>query len=203
MADPAALALRFQRTELREKAALSPAGVSCLNTAPGPRELIVTLADLDDPQDAVNALAQILPHRQAVWWACLALRLLPDLPQRAAERAAVECAETWVQTSDPAVAMRAITAAEACDSDEAAYWVAMSAYWSGPSMAPPGQQPVPPAPHLPGIAVRTALSMVRSDPALAGQVGFADLLKIGQALMMGDLGRNAQAELRERLAGVR
>jgi hypothetical protein len=202
MAAANAPALRFQRAELREKADLSATAIGLLNKAPGPVELVTGLGELDDPFDAIKALVQILPHRQSVWWACLALRLLPDLAQRKVELAAVESAETWVQTSDPAAALRAGTAAEACDSGEAAYWAAMAAYWSGPSIAPPDQHAVPPAPHLPGVAVRTALLLVQSDPILAHRVNFADLLKIGLALMNGDLGRDAQAQLRTRLAGA-
>ncbi len=196
-----ALALRFQRAELREKANLSPAGLACLNTAPGPHELVAALSEQGDARDAVFALAQILPHRQAVWWACLGVRLLPGLAARPADAAAVDVAETWVQTSAAADAARAGVAADHCHPGEAAGWTAMAAYWSGLTIAPPEQQAVVPAPHLPGVATRTALLLTAGDPALRGKIGFADLLGIGLELMRGDLGRKAQTILRERLAG--
>jgi len=197
-------ALRFQRAELREKAALSPEGLACLATAPGPRELIAELEQSAGARDAVNALAQILPHRQAVWWACLVTRLYPALAMRPSEMAAVTSAETWVQTNAPADAARALAAAEACDSGDAPHWAAMAAYWSGPTLAPPDQPPVAPAPHLPGIAVRTVLLLTVGDAAFDNALSYRDVLGIGVALMNGDLGRTTQAAVRDRLlaAGV-
>ena len=201
MASAPAIALRFQRAELEHKADLSAAGMACLLLAAGPRELVTALQASSDPRDAVYALAMMLPHRQAVWWACLGLRLLPDLAARPAELAAVEVAEAWVQSVSQSDAERAGVLADACDLGKAAGWTAMAAYWSGSSLAPRGQQAVPPAPHLPGIAARTALLLLAYEPALAGRVRLADLLAIGVDLMHGDAGRAAQTTVRARLSG--
>lgn len=196
MATSTLLALRFQRSELQTKADLSPAGLACLAETTGPQALITSLAALD-ARDALFALALMLPHRQTVWWACLAVRLLPHLTP--SEQLAVEAAESWVQTSSAADSERAGNAADLCDSGEAPGWAATAAWWAGPSLAPRGQQPVMPAPHLPGIASRTALLLTAHHEAMAGKVGLADLLGIGIDLMSGDLGRRSQAALRQRL----
>ena len=75
----------------------------------------------------------------------------------------------------------------------------MAAFWGGPSIAPRGQQPVAPAPHLPGIATRTALLLLNHEPSLGERASLADWLEIGVALMNGDNGRQAQANVRSKL----
>jgi hypothetical protein len=142
----------------------------------------------------------MLPHRQAVWWACLAVRLLPDSDTDPGNRDAIEVAERWVQSATAGDAEQAGVIAERSDSGRAPAWAAMAAFWSGPSIAPRGQQAIPPAAHLPGVAVRTAMILLTHDPVFQGRVTFGDWLDLGLALMNGGNGRDAQAKLRERLA---
>ena len=142
----------------------------------------------------------MLPRRQAVWWSCLTARLIPDLAARPAELAAIEIAESWVQTQAPEDCERAYEASQACAMNAAAGWAALGAYWSGPSLSPRGQAAVPPPPHLAGVATRTALIFTHHDAAVAGRIGYGDLLAIGMELMHGEVGRRAQAAARERIA---
>lgn len=192
--------LRFHRAELEQKAELSPAGLERLAAGGRPEQLIEALVGAELVHDAASALAMILPHRQSVWWACLSVGLLPDLAERPQERAAVEAASRWVQTVSPADAEGARIATEACDLDRAAAWTAMGAFWAGPTLAPRGQQAVAPAPHLPGVATRTALLLLGQENGLADRVTLRDLLSIGLALMHGETGQQAQAALKARLA---
>lgn len=197
---PSTIALRFQRAELEAKAALSPEALALLGAVPHPTQFLDALEQGGHHMDAVRALALMLPHRQTVWWACLCVRLLPALPLRANELAAVEAAERWVQTSSAADSDAAAQLADRCDPDRAATWAAMAAYWSGPSIAPRGQQPVPPAPHLPGVATRAALTLLPLDPMIEGQISAADCLEIGMSLLRGENGRQAQLAVQSRLA---
>ena len=197
-----AIPLRFQRQELQLRANLSKVGQVCLAKITGPQELIATLGQLGEHQDAIGALAMMLPRRQAVWWGCLCMRLLPDLPNRPAELLAVETAESWIQSQSEADAERAGTAAEMCALDSACGYVAMAAYWAGPSLAPRGQQAVPPPPYLAGVAVRAALLLAAVEPSVEGRLTLPDFLGIGTAIMHGDLGRKAQATVRDRLAAA-
>ncbi|SFF95104.1 hypothetical protein SAMN05518801_104100 [Novosphingobium sp. CF614] len=199
-AQSASIPLRFQRAELEAKADLTAEGRALLGKIAHPERLVGALVDSGNRRDAVYALALMLPHRQAVWWACMAARVLPDLERRKQDLAAVSWAERWVQGGASADAERAGELANACDPDFAPAWVATAAYWSGPSIAPRGQQAVPPAPHLPGVAARIALLLLSQDPALAGRIALGDWLEIGLALMSGGNGSQAQAELRGRLA---
>jgi hypothetical protein len=196
------IALRFQRQELQQQADLSPAGLKAVANAAGPRELIEALAEPDEARDAVAALALMLPRRQAVWWACLMARLLPDAAQTRQDAAAVDAAEAWVQTQSAEDSERAYELAEQCAQDSPARWAATAAYFSGASLAPRGQEPVPPPAHLAGVAARiTAVSLV-FHTEVSGRVSFGDLLAIGTDLMHGDLGRRRQSALRERMAGA-
>lgn len=201
MAEQPTILLRFQRAELEQKADLTPAGRKRLGETAQPGKLIDTLTADGNHRDAVYALVLLLPHRQVVWWACLAARLLPDLESRPADLAAVAAAERWVQSHDPVDALQAGAAAEACDDGLAPHWVATAAFWAGPSIAPQGLDPVPPAPFLSGIATRSALIMLSQDPSMVGKVGFSDWLEIGIALMRGDSGGQAQLALRHKLFG--
>ncbi len=201
MAGKPLIALRFQRTELEAKAELSGPGRAILAANPHPGTLITALREAELARDAVHALALMLPHRQVVWWGCLAARLLPDLDRRPADLAAVSAAESWVQNPQGGEAERAGEAAAQADLEHAPAWVATAAAWSGPSLAPRGQAQVPPAPYLAGLATRTALILLQTDPALAGRVGYGDWLAIGAALMHGDTGSIAQGTVRQRLAG--
>ncbi|MEH3106676.1 MAG: hypothetical protein PGN09_05130 [Sphingomonas fennica] len=203
MASPApTIPLRFQRQELAHKAALTEAGRAALDYATGPQDLLATLMQAGLAQDAVSALAMMLPRRQAVWWGCLAVRLIPDLADRPAELLAVEISEAWVQSQRAEDCERAAAAAELCPFEAAAGLVALATAWSGPSLAPRGQAPVTPAPHLTGTAVRGAIIMTVHDRAIAGRVTIEDLFAIGTALMHGDVGRTAQGEVRQRLASA-
>jgi hypothetical protein len=199
MASQPAIPLRFQRQELQNKGALSDAGLACLAWVAGPQELLAALTQIEAHRDALAALALMLPRRQAVWWACLGVRLLPDLARRPAEQVAVEVAEAWVQTQRAEECERALTASELCPLGSPATYAALAAWWCGPSLAPRGQQPVAPASFLPGVGVRSALILLLGDPAFGGRLAPADLLAIGGALMHGDSGRQAQAGLRGRL----
>lgn len=198
-AAPQMIPLRFQRLELQQKADLSPAGLAVVASAPGPREVIDALGGTD-ARDAVAALTLMLPRRQAVWWACLSTRLLSDTALSPDDIAALEVAESWVQTQATEDSEQAGELAERCDTGSPARWTAMAAHWSGPSIAPRGQQAIAPASHLAGVAARAALTLTVHHQALQGRLGYGDLLAIGIDLMHGDLGRQAQAGLRARLA---
>lgn len=197
---PISIPLRFQRAELEAKADLEPEGRALLAEIGHPEQLVQAMIDGGNARDAIHSLALILPHRHAVWWGCMAARVLPNLDARRADLAALVAAERWVQTGGTADAEAAGEAAEAANRDLAPSWVATAAFWSGRSIAPRGMQPVPPAPHLAGVATRIALKLLATDPALGGCIAFADFLPLGMALLAGGNGADAQAALRDRVA---
>lgn len=199
MATNPAIPLRFQRAEFEAKADLSPAGLGMLASHPHPIRYLETLRAAQLHEDAIRALVLMLPHREVVWLGCLAAQILPGLDQRKPDAAAIEAAEKWVRSGVHDDAELAGEAAARANNDFAPAWVATAAFWAGPSLVARGMPPVAPAPHLPGMAVRTALILLMSEPALQGRVRFADWLDLGVALMHGGNGIAAQTELRRRL----
>lgn len=200
MAQPVPVALRFRRAELKEEARLSEAALEILDETPQPTDFLKALESGKLESDAVHALVFMLPHRQVVWWGCLAARLLPGLDQRKHELSAVETAEHWVQSQSDADAEKAGKLADKGDRSKGPIWVAQAAYWSGPSLAPRGQPEVAPAPFLPGVAIRGALTLLGVDPAFGKQVALAEWLPIGLALMNGENGKEAQGRVRDKFA---
>lgn len=174
--------------------------MAVLDDCAQPAEFMNALVEKSLEEDAVKALAMILPHRLSVWWACLAARLLPDLDKRKEELAAVDAAEKWVQSQSAADAELAGKAAGKADRGKAAAWAAQAAHWCGPSLAPRGQPEVPPSPFLPGVATRSALTLLGLDAVFAKPVPLAQWLPIGLALMAGENGKEAQAQVKESLA---
>lgn len=116
--------------------------------------------------EAVRLTAHALPKREAVWWACMCARAVPDPALPPADIVALDAAERWVRRPDEAARRGAETAAQKTQFRSAEAWAAMGAFWSGGSMAPEGQPVVPPAEHLTGVAVAGAvvLAAVRIKP---------------------------------------
>lgn len=200
MASASPVALRFRRSELHEHARLSEAAIAVLDDSAQPAEFIHALVEKQLTDDAVHALAMLLPHRQSVWWASLCVRLLPGLDKRPTDLAAVDAAEKWVQSQAPGDAEAAGKAANKADRGKAPAWVAQGANWCGPSLAPRGQPEVPPSPFLPGVATRSALTLLGYDPAFGRAVPLAEWLPIGLALMAGENGKEAQGQVKQGLA---
>jgi hypothetical protein len=108
--------------------------------------------------EAGRFLAQALPKREAVWWACTCVRHVggPALPSVAAN--ALAAAEKWVAGPTEENRRAAQSVAEAAQGmDTPAGCAAMAAFWSGGSLAAPDKPVVPPAENLTATAVAGAL----------------------------------------------
>lgn len=144
--------------------------------------------------DAVRFLAHALPRREAVWWACTCARFtLPaDSPPDAV--AALQAAEAWVFQPTEENRRAAMQRAEAAGFDTPAAWSAVSVFWSGGSMAPPGAPPVMPGERLCPTAVASTvlLAAVQTEPQLAEQK-YRRFLEAGIDIARGGSGRPQQA----------
>ena len=109
--------------------------------------------------DAVTFLAQALPKREGVWWACLCVRGSMPRPPEAEETAVLEAAEAWVLEPSEQNRREAMAAAEALGFEAAAAWTGAGAFWSGGSLAPPDLPEVPPDDKLTGTAVACAVNV--------------------------------------------
>ena len=140
--------------------------------------------------DAVRIYAFALPQREAVWWAsmCTLYTAPADLP--ALDRLAREAAEKWVRERSDAAAYAAMRQARQAGFRTPECWAAVAAFWSGPSLSPAGEPAVPPAPHLTGTAVFSAISLaaVRGDPA-AQNARLTRFLESAREICDGGVGR--------------
>ena len=116
--------------------------------------------------EATRLTAHALPKREAVWWACMCARHTAPSPMPPADQRSLETAEAWVFKGEDAARRRAFEHAQEANFATPESWAGVAAFWSGDSMAPAGQHPVPPAPHLAGTAVAGSvlLAAVRDPP---------------------------------------
>ncbi|MCK8785130.1 hypothetical protein M0638_12125 [Roseomonas sp. NAR14] len=138
--------------------------------------------------ESARLCAHALPRREAVWWACMCARGVPDPALAPADLAALEAAEAWVRRPDEPARRAAMAAAQATGFRSPEAWAAVGAFWSGGSMAPEGAPAVPPAEHFTGAAIAGAVVMAsvrvkpeRSEQRLARFVASARDIAAGGA----------------------
>ncbi|HEX4767930.1 MAG TPA: hypothetical protein VH414_16825 [Lichenihabitans sp.] len=150
-----------------------------------PLACLDALAAADAGGAAVAFCAYLLPRREAVWWACRALRLLLPMPTRN-DDAALKAAEAWAVAPDDARRRAALDLALASDLASPWPWPALSAGWAGGSMSP-GEHAVAVPPHLTAKAVRAALllGLAQVPPKSRGEKA-RQCLAIGRRLATGE-----------------
>jgi hypothetical protein len=118
--------------------------------------------------DAIRLLAYVLPRREAVWWACQCVRAgTPEPPPSEAQ--ALRAAERWVVSAGDNHRRETYLAAESVEFSTPASLCCLAAFWSGGSVAPPGQTDVLPAENLcpDMVANAVVLTGVRVEPVKA------------------------------------
>lgn len=161
----------------------------------GPGEALDELARAGFLIEATRLLAHALPKREAVWWACMCARHVPQPDLPAADAKALETAEQWVRRQTDELRREAMDYAQESGFSTPECWAAVAAFWSGDSMSPVGQPAVPPAPHLAGRAVAgaVALASVRTRPERAS-ARLRNFLASGREIASGGSGRLAPEE---------
>jgi hypothetical protein len=145
---------------------LEPAARAAIADAATAEEAIARLEAAGELMPACRLAAHALPKREAVWWACMCARAVPDPKAVPLDTPALDAAETWVRRPEETARRACMAAAEANQFRSTEAWAAVGAFWSGGSMAPEGQPPVPPQEHFTGMAVGGAviLAGVRRTP---------------------------------------
>jgi len=121
-----------------------------------PLTFLRQLQQSQTPEDAIGFCAYLLPKREAVGWACQSIRSMNGKLDDDANRL-LGIAEDWFRAPQEENRRVALDAGMAAVSSGPPAWVALAAGWSGGSLAPEPNQPVPPAPHLTAQTVRAAI----------------------------------------------
>jgi hypothetical protein len=140
--------------------------------------------------EAVRVLAHALPKREGVWWACMCATSTAPEDLCESDRLAEETAELWVRRQTDDLRRAAMLHAEVGGFMTAEAWTGIAAFWSGDSLAPLGERPIPPLPEQTGTAVAAAvmLASVRGDGAQYA-ARLKRFLESGRDIASGGVGR--------------
>ncbi|MGF1461685.1 MAG: hypothetical protein ACFB2Z_00675 [Maricaulaceae bacterium] len=97
-----------------------------------------------------KSLGFMLERREAVWMACVWARaggFVAGVDSRARK-----AAEAWVRDPREDLRYKAFELAQGEQFDGPGAWAGLAAFWSGPSLSLPGNEPVKPQPQLTGVA---------------------------------------------------
>lgn len=136
---------------------LEPESEEALAGAQDALQGIEQLAEAGKLVEAARLVAHALPKREAVWWACMCARAVPDPALKPEDLASLAAAEAWVRRPEERARRAAAEIAEKTSFKSAEAWAAMGAFWSGGSLAPEGMADVPPGEHLTGVAIAGAI----------------------------------------------
>jgi hypothetical protein len=133
--------------------------------ADDPAPLDYTRAALSSPRptDAIIFLAYLLPRREAVWWAIQCVRAMLG---SSADDEALRAADAWVHSPEDDNRRAALAACNARDQRAATTWLAFAAGWSGGSVTPSDNDPMPapPAACAQGVHTAVILAACAGDP---------------------------------------
>lgn len=124
-------------------------------TDEAPPVFVRRLAASPTPEDGLTFTAYALGRREAVWWACQCVRALSAA--QAVEDPLLQAAEGWVRDPTEENRRQALAQGLAGDKAAATAWLALAAGWSGGSMSPNLDAPVPCLPFLTARSARTAV----------------------------------------------
>jgi len=130
---------------------------------PAPLDYTQTALSSPRPTDAIIFLAHLLPRREAVWWAIQCVRAMLGSD---ADDEALRAADAWVRAPEDDNRRAALAAWNAGGQRAATTWLAFAARWSGGSVTPPNQDPMPapPAACAQGVHTAVILAACAGDP---------------------------------------
>jgi hypothetical protein len=163
-----------------EIAELSEPAVALAGPSPVPRDFLQKLIDAKLHRDAIAFMAHGLPRREAVWWAWVTAKRAAGATPLPKIKASLDATERWVAQPSEENSHRARELAEAADFGTPAGLAGLAAYFSGPSLTPPGQTVVPAPPFAASkmIAGAILLASMGEDPE-AGMVKLLAAIKQG------------------------
>jgi len=170
--------------EICKTVELAEAARALLQPQQTPRQYLDLLVAQQLWEDACLFLAHGLPRREAIWWAFQCAKLVKADPPQAA---ALQAVEQWLLTPTEERRQAAEQAADPAGGLGTAPGAAAKAVsWTGGSLTPPDQIPVPPPATGPNLtaAIAVLLAGVTLDAAQS-EVKYAEFLQVGIAVANG------------------
>jgi hypothetical protein len=173
-------------SEVARDKPLSPEAVALLDPTVVPRIYLDRLREAGLHLDLITFLAHALPKREAVWWGCRCVQIAVGPEPKPEVVAALKAAETWTASPGDVNRRKTFPAAEAVGFAHPAGSIAVAAFFSGGSLAPPNLKEVPPADHLTGLCVASAIqsAAVMNEPAKAIET-YQGFIEIGLEVARG------------------
>lgn len=133
--------------------------------------------------EAAQVLGKLMPAREGVWWAAQCVASSFGKSPKPQEVRALRAAERWVTEMTEDSRYECFEAAKKARLGSPANCVAMAAFLCGPSLAPQGEDIVPPAPDFPAkmIAGTVMAASLSSTPELSS-AQLASFLEAGKVL---------------------
>jgi hypothetical protein len=167
--------------------------LACLRDAATPQVAVERLEAAGHLQTAARLVAQALPKREAVWWACMCCRAVPGAQPQPKQLAWLEAAELWVRRPLEETRRDCVDFDAMPDLTVPEGWAAMGAFWSGGSVAPETAAAIPAGPGLTAAAVEAAvlLAAMRDDAQTQQPARLGRFLNAARDIALGGAGRMA------------
>ena len=173
---------------------LSAEAKSFLIEGLSPQAFLALLVEHEHTGDAVRFIANLLPIREGVWWACTVANAVTP-PSGSPARDCILRAAEWVYQPGDERRRACLASAEAAALEGPGAYAALAAFWSGGSLAPEGMPDVPPDPSLGpiGVAASVLLALAEGDPLQFGErfaqalARATDIANGGNGKLEGDL----------------
>jgi len=148
-----------------------------------PAEFFETLVAQQLFSDALLFFACCVPKTDAVRWGCDCVAGLLGDSLRPMDSAALEAAQRWAEDPSEKNRRAAEGAANESGFEGPASWLALAAFWSDGSLAPPDLPEVPPAEGLTAQAVAAGLTMAATQgEPLAAEGRYIQFLEKSRAV---------------------
>lgn len=145
----------------------------------GPAALIEALRKDEKLIEAVTFLAHALPKREAVWWAWTTARKAAGEDPPADIQASLEATGAWITEPTDENRRAAYAAAQVAEMSTPAGCAGAAAFFSGDSMGPADQPPMPPEEFMAAKAISGCLVLVAVEEPEEMNVRLGDTLDRG------------------------
>lgn len=172
-----------------------------LRPAITPRQYFARLLVHNEPGDAVRFQIHSLPKREAVWWACLCLRSVADPMRKPKQAEALKAVVRWVLDPSEEHRQAAGKAGKAATFGTAVGAIAMSVFFSGGSIMPPGEKEIPPDPLLTAnILSGTIVGLIGEVPPDKAKATLLSFIALGIGVAVGKYPWTRKADESQRSA---